>query len=161
MSSAGFEIHVIWKTKFWITSISLVFIFEYQLAHYFCFINKLFSLFQLSSSAIKDYNRGRAYLIDLAKRQNIPVYSNIEDALKSAVEKLNYTRWAIMEISTKWICIQLVFMDISYASVEQLYNIFSYLIWMARVDKAVLSWSIWSLKKVNLWKLLNASHQKT
>lgn len=53
-----------------------------------CKINGL----QLSSSAIKDYNRGRAYLIDLAKRQNIPVYSNIEDALKSAVEKLNYTR---------------------------------------------------------------------
>ncbi|XP_062545068.1 uncharacterized protein LOC134211811 isoform X2 [Armigeres subalbatus] len=48
--------------------------------------------FQLSSSAIKDYNRGRTYLIDLAKRQNIPVYSSVEDALKSAVEKLNYTR---------------------------------------------------------------------
>nr|XP_029709941.1 uncharacterized protein LOC109403689 isoform X2 [Aedes albopictus] len=47
---------------------------------------------QLSSSAIKDYNRGRAYLIDLAKRQNIPVYSNIEDALESAIEKLNCTR---------------------------------------------------------------------
>lgn len=47
---------------------------------------------QLSSSAIKDYNRGRTYLIDLAKRQNIPVYVNIEDALKAAVEKLNGTR---------------------------------------------------------------------
>lgn len=48
--------------------------------------------FQLSSAAIKDYNRGRAYLIDLAKRQNIPVYGSIDDALKAAVEKLNYTR---------------------------------------------------------------------
>ncbi|XP_053694583.1 uncharacterized protein LOC128742285 [Sabethes cyaneus] len=43
---------------------------------------------QLSNSAVKDYNRGRTYLIDLAKRQGIPVFNEIQEALDCAVEKL-------------------------------------------------------------------------
>ncbi|XP_055548922.1 uncharacterized protein LOC129732250 isoform X2 [Wyeomyia smithii] len=43
---------------------------------------------QLSNSAVKDYNRGRTYLIDLANRQGIPVFNKIQEALHCAVEKL-------------------------------------------------------------------------
>lgn len=43
---------------------------------------------QLSDSAVKDYNRGRAYLVDLAKRHGIPVFEEIDAAVKCAVEKL-------------------------------------------------------------------------
>lgn len=43
---------------------------------------------QLSDSAVKDYNRGRAYLVDLAKRHGIPVFEEIDTAVKCAVEKL-------------------------------------------------------------------------
>lgn len=47
---------------------------------------------QLTPSAIKDYNRGRAYLSDLAKRQNIPVFSEIKEALECAVEKVKFSK---------------------------------------------------------------------
>ncbi|XP_058129044.1 uncharacterized protein LOC131286094 [Anopheles ziemanni] len=43
----------------------------------------------LSSSAIKDYNRGRAYLIDLAKRHHIPVYDGLEETFESVINRLN------------------------------------------------------------------------
>uniref|UniRef100_A0A182PCJ5 Raw n=1 Tax=Anopheles epiroticus TaxID=199890 RepID=A0A182PCJ5_9DIPT len=42
----------------------------------------------LSSSAIKDYNRGRAYLIDLAKRHGIPVYESLEETFDSVINRL-------------------------------------------------------------------------
>ncbi|XP_049300796.1 uncharacterized protein LOC125774681 isoform X2 [Anopheles funestus] len=42
----------------------------------------------LSSSAIKDYNRGRAYLIDLAKRHGIPVYEGLEETFDSVINRL-------------------------------------------------------------------------
>ncbi|XP_049538387.1 uncharacterized protein LOC125952750 isoform X2 [Anopheles darlingi] len=42
----------------------------------------------LSSSAIKDYNRGRAYLIDLAKRHGIPVYEGLEETFESVIKRL-------------------------------------------------------------------------
>ncbi|XP_035896192.1 uncharacterized protein LOC118505045 isoform X2 [Anopheles stephensi] len=42
----------------------------------------------LSSSAIKDYNRGRAYLIDLAKRHGIPVYDGLEETFDSVINRL-------------------------------------------------------------------------
>ncbi|XP_040157835.1 uncharacterized protein LOC120897213 isoform X2 [Anopheles arabiensis] len=42
----------------------------------------------LSSSAIKDYNRGRAYLIDLAKRHGIPVYEGLEETFDSVISRL-------------------------------------------------------------------------
>lgn len=38
---------------------------------------------------MKDYNRGRQYLMDLAKRQRIPVYDDIQAAAECAVEKAN------------------------------------------------------------------------
>lgn len=55
-----------------------------QMLHNGCVINGV----QLTNSAVKDYNRGRAYLSDLAKRQGIPVFDDIEEALEAAVEKL-------------------------------------------------------------------------
>lgn len=40
-------------------------------------------------AAIKDYNRGRSYLIDLAKRQGVPVFINdIQAALECTVAKV-------------------------------------------------------------------------
>lgn len=53
----------------------------------------LFSyLLQLTSTAIKDYNRGRAYLRDLAERQNIPVFSEIKEALDCAIDKVKLSK---------------------------------------------------------------------
>ncbi|XP_075149359.1 NDT-like domain-containing protein raw isoform X2 [Haematobia irritans] len=43
---------------------------------------------KLTPTAIKDYNRGRSYLIDLAKRQGVPVFSDIKAALECTVEKI-------------------------------------------------------------------------
>lgn len=43
---------------------------------------------QLTPAAIKDYNRGRAYLIDLAKRQGVPVFNDLKKALECAIEKV-------------------------------------------------------------------------
>ncbi|XP_037957117.1 uncharacterized protein LOC119687042 isoform X2 [Teleopsis dalmanni] len=43
---------------------------------------------KLTPVAIKDYNRGRSYLIDLAKRQGVPVFNDIKAALECAVEKV-------------------------------------------------------------------------
>lgn len=47
---------------------------------------------KLTSQAVKDYNRGRAYLRDLAERQNIPVFSEIKEALECAVEKVKLSK---------------------------------------------------------------------
>jgi len=47
---------------------------------------------QLTSTAIKDYNRGRAYLRDLAERQNIPVFSEIREALDCAIDKVKLSK---------------------------------------------------------------------
>lgn len=44
--------------------------------------------FQLTPAAIKDYNRGRAYLIDLAKRQDVPVFNGVKEAVECAIEKV-------------------------------------------------------------------------
>lgn len=46
----------------------------------------------MTPSAIKDYNRGRTYLSDLAKRQNIPVFSEIKEALDCAIEKVKFAK---------------------------------------------------------------------
>ncbi|KAH8273991.1 hypothetical protein KR044_007260, partial [Drosophila immigrans] len=45
-------------------------------------------LLQLTVAAIKDYNRGRSYLIDLAKRQGVPVFNDIQAALECTVAKV-------------------------------------------------------------------------
>lgn len=46
-------------------------------------------IFQLSKQAIKDYNRGRVYLSDLAKRKQIPVFEDITESIQCTIEKLN------------------------------------------------------------------------
>ncbi|KAH8376735.1 hypothetical protein KR093_001090 [Drosophila rubida] len=43
---------------------------------------------KLTVAAIKDYNRGRSYLIDLAKRQGVPVFNDIQAALECTVAKV-------------------------------------------------------------------------
>ncbi|XP_017057351.1 uncharacterized protein LOC108098732 isoform X2 [Drosophila ficusphila] len=43
---------------------------------------------KLTVAAIKDYNRGRSYLIDLAKRQGVPVFADIRAALECTVAKV-------------------------------------------------------------------------
>ncbi|XP_033150873.1 uncharacterized protein LOC117135056 isoform X1 [Drosophila busckii] len=43
---------------------------------------------KLTTAAIKDYNRGRSYLIDLAKRQGVPVFNDIQAALECTVAKV-------------------------------------------------------------------------
>lgn len=42
----------------------------------------------MTVAAIKDYNRGRSYLIDLAKRQGVPVFTDIQAALQCTVAKV-------------------------------------------------------------------------
>lgn len=52
-----------------------------------------FSLFlQLTPAAVKDYNRGRSYLIDLAKRQDVPVYNDLKQAVDCAIEKVKLVK---------------------------------------------------------------------
>ncbi|XP_054271463.1 uncharacterized protein LOC128992082 isoform X2 [Macrosteles quadrilineatus] len=42
---------------------------------------------QLSKQAVNDYNRGRIYLKDLARRDNIPIFQTVEEAVSCAIEK--------------------------------------------------------------------------
>ncbi|CAH2068509.1 unnamed protein product, partial [Iphiclides podalirius] len=41
-----------------------------------------------SEAAVKDYNRGRHYLLDLARRSTIPVFDNVEAAMACVVRRL-------------------------------------------------------------------------
>ena len=41
----------------------------------------------LSPQALKDYNRGRKYLSDIANREGVPVFENIKEALDCVVQK--------------------------------------------------------------------------
>lgn len=50
------------------------------------------NILQLTPTAIKDYNRGRSYLIDLAKRQDVPVFDNIKGAVNCAIEKVKMSK---------------------------------------------------------------------
>jgi hypothetical protein len=45
------------------------------------------SHFQLSAFAIKDYNRGRNYLSDLANREGIPVFDEVKEAVECAIQR--------------------------------------------------------------------------
>ncbi len=40
---------------------------------------------QLSARAVRDYNRGRAYLASIANKNRVPVYTNISDAVHRAM----------------------------------------------------------------------------
>lgn len=42
---------------------------------------------RLSAFAIKDYNRGRNYLSDLANREGIPVFDEIKEAVECAIQR--------------------------------------------------------------------------
>ena len=45
--------------------------------------------FQLSKAAVKDYNRGRDYLCDLASREGVPMFDDIEEATHCVVSMLS------------------------------------------------------------------------
>ncbi|XP_013195351.2 uncharacterized protein LOC106138682 isoform X3 [Amyelois transitella] len=44
-----------------------------------------------SESAVKDYNRGRHYLVDLAQRAGVPVFDNVDDTVVHIASKLRHT----------------------------------------------------------------------
>jgi len=41
----------------------------------------------MSKAAVKDYNRGRAYLSDFANRENVPVFDDVQEALECVIHK--------------------------------------------------------------------------
>lgn len=41
----------------------------------------------LTKAALKDYNRGRSYLSDIANREGVPVFDNVEEAVQCVVDK--------------------------------------------------------------------------
>uniref|UniRef100_T1IR01 EF-hand domain-containing protein n=1 Tax=Strigamia maritima TaxID=126957 RepID=T1IR01_STRMM len=49
--------------------------------------NCIMNFDRLSVGSIKDYNRGRTYLSDLANRENIPVFDEIDEAVQCVVDK--------------------------------------------------------------------------
>ncbi len=51
---------------------------------YFCLITHT----QLSERALRDYNRGRAYLASIANKSHVPTFTNIADATLCAVYKV-------------------------------------------------------------------------
>ena len=44
---------------------------------------------QLTPNAIKDYNRARTYLADLANRDGVPVFEDILEAVNCAITRLS------------------------------------------------------------------------
>lgn len=48
-------------------------------------------ILQYSEAAVKDYNRGRHYLIDLARRAAVPVFDNLDAAMACVIDKLRTT----------------------------------------------------------------------
>lgn len=47
----------------------------------------IFPFGQLTPSAMKDYNRGRNYLSDLANREGVPVFDEVHEAVECAVQR--------------------------------------------------------------------------
>uniref|UniRef100_A0A1B6BZG1 EF-hand domain-containing protein n=2 Tax=Clastoptera arizonana TaxID=38151 RepID=A0A1B6BZG1_9HEMI len=47
----------------------------------------IFGTEKLSQDAVNDYNRGRVYLMDLARRDRIPVFQTIQEAIDCVIEK--------------------------------------------------------------------------
>ena len=41
----------------------------------------------LTKTALKDYNRGRSYLSDIANREGVPVFDNVAEAVQCVVDK--------------------------------------------------------------------------
>lgn len=46
----------------------------------------------MTAAAIKDYNRGRSYLSDIAKREDVPVFDNLKEAMECAIGKVKASR---------------------------------------------------------------------
>ena len=51
-------------------------------------MNILSFTFQLTDYAVKDYNRARTYLGDLANRDGIPVFNDINEAVDCVIDRL-------------------------------------------------------------------------
>lgn len=51
------------------------------------FLNFAYLLPQLSRTAVKDYNRGRTYLIDQANKEGILIFKNIQEAVECVINK--------------------------------------------------------------------------
>lgn len=51
----------------------------------------------LSELALKDYNRGRSYLSDIANRVGVPVFDNVAEAVQCVVDKCKITAGNIMQ----------------------------------------------------------------
>ena len=45
----------------------------------------------LTKHALKDYNRGRSYLSDIANREGVPVFDNVTEAVQCVVDKCKNT----------------------------------------------------------------------
>lgn len=45
----------------------------------------------LTKQALKDYNRGRSYLSDIANREGVPVFDNVSEAVQCVVDKCKNT----------------------------------------------------------------------
>ena len=55
------------------------------------FINDTFLVsFQLTSLSVKDYNRARSYLADLANRRRVPIFEKVEEAIHCVVQKIKF-----------------------------------------------------------------------
>jgi hypothetical protein len=49
-------------------------------------------LFQLTQTAINDYNRGRMYLADFASRGKVPVSESIAEAVEIVLQKCQWNK---------------------------------------------------------------------
>ena len=47
---------------------------------------------KLSNNAIRDYNRSRRYLSDIATRESVPVFESIHEAVAAAIDILEKER---------------------------------------------------------------------
>lgn len=52
----------------------------------------MFSLQELSADEVKDLNRGRAYLADVADRKGVKVFQNISKAVEHIIDIIPWVR---------------------------------------------------------------------
>lgn len=87
---------------------------EEVMYNYFWIIPNLFHIsyiIQKSDSEVKDYNRGRKYLKDLAVRVGVKVYGNKDEALKAAMEAAKENRrmgWRKWFFYIYWIILAII-----------------------------------------------------
>nr|XP_054769839.1 uncharacterized protein LOC129277716 isoform X1 [Lytechinus pictus] len=51
---------------------------------------------ELTPRAVKDYNRGRQYLADVASRERVPIFSDVEEATHALVERIRRDQEKVM-----------------------------------------------------------------